>query len=573
MQLRLSVKYVLGFSLCLGLAGLALRAISSPAPSAWQPTQAALNIDLNRPDAYIGTASLARLPRDLLQTPLLKDVLSEDFVDYYEHNPSRLSLAGALRRLAYEKDIDLGDELIASALDRPADVALWRGRDGALRYWLLAVERGGFGRVLQSLAGAALNDSQLHRAGELRFGAETLPLYALDYAPQQTLLLLGHGDRLLVFSDPALLLEANPNYRAPEGEAATVPATRLIAGRAEQIGQWLAADGSLSLRRAFQLPPTSGAGPRLALRADYLAFGYQAFFPALQALQFQFDGQRWQSSALLDAARWPASARSAAPLWQALPAAAALCTMLPIDAAALQPTTDDIAGKPGATQALLASIASPMATCWYPRSQLASPLFAVALKDAASAQQHAALLGQLFGNAIGAREFAYGKAKSYNRFPVQRKTRKDGGQTWQRIVSARYGSHAAKGFYLADSLSADRYYPVTLGVKGRYVYFSPDARLVDDALAVAAGQYPAASDGLAGSDNLWLRFHAGHLAKLLEASAQQSLPADSEPVFHAVAEQRLLPRLKALAGHPAYSARLTIPPGNGGWVALNWQAE
>jgi uncharacterized protein YfaA (DUF2138 family) len=55
-----------------------------------------LNLDLSRPDALIRTDSLSRLPPDLLKLPVARDVLTEDFVDYYERHENRLSLAGTI---------------------------------------------------------------------------------------------------------------------------------------------------------------------------------------------------------------------------------------------------------------------------------------------------------------------------------------------------------------------------------------------------------------------------------------------------------------------------------------------
>ena len=49
----------------------------------------AIALDLARPDALVQTASLADLPRDLLTVPMFRDVLTEDFVTYYEQKIGR----------------------------------------------------------------------------------------------------------------------------------------------------------------------------------------------------------------------------------------------------------------------------------------------------------------------------------------------------------------------------------------------------------------------------------------------------------------------------------------------------
>ena len=136
-----------------------------------------LALDLTRPDALIESDSLAQLPRDLLRMPLLRDVLTEDLVFYYESNADRLGIAGALRRIVYEHELTLRDSLIEELLDQPAEVALWRGRDGKLGHILLRIERGSLARLLQPLAEVAASDTQLSVAGAL---------HAATAAPKRT---------------------------------------------------------------------------------------------------------------------------------------------------------------------------------------------------------------------------------------------------------------------------------------------------------------------------------------------------------------------------------------------------
>ena len=66
-----------------------------------------LMVDLAAPDAVIASASLSKLPRDLLKVPVLRDVLTEDLVFYYEQHEDRLGLAGAVKRIAWEHNLDV----------------------------------------------------------------------------------------------------------------------------------------------------------------------------------------------------------------------------------------------------------------------------------------------------------------------------------------------------------------------------------------------------------------------------------------------------------------------------------
>src|SRR5476651_1246298 len=108
-------------------------------PAAPAPELALEKLGVSRPDALLETASLSQLPKDLLSVPFLRDTLTEDFVFYYETHGDRLGLIGSLRRIIYEHDLKLQDNLIEQLLDQPADIALWRGADGRLKDFLLVI--------------------------------------------------------------------------------------------------------------------------------------------------------------------------------------------------------------------------------------------------------------------------------------------------------------------------------------------------------------------------------------------------------------------------------------------------
>ncbi|QNB00156.1 DUF2138 family protein [Massilia sp. Se16.2.3] len=190
-----------------------------------------LELDLSKPDALILTPSLSTLPRDLLTIPLARDVLREDFVFYYEQGEDRLGLKGSLRRIAYEHELNWGDELIRMVLDQPAEVALWRDADGTLKHYAIAVTRGNLARLLEEAGKVALKDTQLRRAGELAVGADKVPVYALDYGNQRTLLFAARGERMVILSHPGMLygVRAGPHSPLP-GPQSSRMARRTPAG-------------------------------------------------------------------------------------------------------------------------------------------------------------------------------------------------------------------------------------------------------------------------------------------------------------------------------------------------------
>src|SRR5476651_2363339 len=124
-------------------------------PAAPAPELALEKLGVSRPDALLETASLSQLPKDLLSVPFLRDTLTEDFVFYYETHGDRLGLIGSLRRIIYEHDLKLQDNLIEQLFDQPADIALWRGADGRLKDFLLVMDRQPVGLVAVGTGQAA----------------------------------------------------------------------------------------------------------------------------------------------------------------------------------------------------------------------------------------------------------------------------------------------------------------------------------------------------------------------------------------------------------------------------------
>ncbi|MDF7012643.1 DUF2138 domain-containing protein, partial [Escherichia coli] len=133
-------------------------------------------------------------------------VLTEDFVAYYEGNEDRLSVAGALRRLAYEQKLDLAETVLKHVFDEPDRVMLWRGPDDKLRYWVLSMQRNGLAKALEAVATVATSDTQLTKVAD-RLGDSGAPVYALRLSATRSILIASKGDRLIALSEPGMLLD------------------------------------------------------------------------------------------------------------------------------------------------------------------------------------------------------------------------------------------------------------------------------------------------------------------------------------------------------------------------------
>ncbi|MBN3806352.1 DUF2138 domain-containing protein [Paraburkholderia sp. Ac-20336] len=560
------------------VAGIIVQAVWRPFAHRKAAQNNAVVLDIHHPDAVIDSEALSRLPRDIVRVPLLHDVLTQDFVDYYEADPTRLSAEGALRRLAFEHQLDWRDELLRRVFDEPAHVLLWRLPDGRLGNWVMSIHRNGLAKLLQGLGNVAASDAQLSQVAKL---PGDVPVYALKLAVGRTLLFAAKDDRLVVLSAPGLLLDEKGG---------------LIGERADAVSEMLSS-GRDEAARAYRLDSSGDAagdttgdatkGHRIVVSANYLSFGYQAFFSGIDALRFDFapdassngnGATAWKTWALIDPDKLPQKWNSA-DLWRVLPANPAACASLPADwsdaAALLAKVTDG--GAQGAA-ALGDQLAGPAAVCWYAKSTLLAPVFVARVKsqDAAGSVALKTALGKTFGDVIGAYEAkaaADGAAAGYRRLPVTMREQGADVVVWQRPVSARSGTALSSKASFAAQLSAERYFPVTLALAHGYVIFSPDGRLVDDTLAVLDKRYPALADTLAPQrlPRTILTLTPSSAAALIEREAGAALPPDQEAVFRNASRTHLVPKLHALAHYPPVS--LTLPqslPGSAGWVPVEW---
>lgn len=513
--------------------------------------QSALGLDLKRPDALIESASLSRLPKDILAVPLLRDTLTEDFVFYYQDNADRLGLAGSLRRIIYEHDLKLQDSLIDELLDQPAEVAAWRGADGKLKHVLVTLQRGGLARVLEPLAHAALDDTQLSQVGELRVDGDSVPLYSLRYLGERSVLLASHGDKLLVLSSPGMLLDESG---------------KLARAETETLEGLMAGDDPFPER--FGLKARGQEQQRIALGGEFLAFGYQRFLPSFAGLRFEMDDKGWRSYVALnevdDQAKFDFK-----PVWQAMPMGASACVALPVAPGVNARLLDRVGAGKEVTEQLGKRLGTTAGLCWYADSRLHSPLLVAHLDEAASGQMDPAIEG-LFGSVIGAFEpYAEG-----GRFPLESQTR-GAARIWARDVGSNFGQYPASQSANPDALASRGYFHVSLARHGDTLLFSLDDKLVTKGLDTLDKRFPPLGETLPKDALVPAYLAPEGLAKLLERETLDSLPSNDEPVFRNAAEAHLLPKLRALGGHGKYALALpadTQASDPWEWLPLEWRS-
>lgn len=461
-----------------------------------------LQTDLLHPEMLLATRNLAQLPKDVASAPALAGLVDEQLVFHYEEDEARLSLEGTLRRIAYEHDLDLRERFLATLLEAPAEIAWWRAGKGRPQNFVAALERGALAKLTESFAKIALDDRQLKVAATFTADGDKITLYALEYSGGRTLAFAGLGERWVFLSDPGLALDEEGK---PSADAVAVIGD-LLHGR----HPWQAT-----------LPHAADAKHSFVIGWQALTMDYGRFLPALAGLRIDHNGEGWQTSLRLDNTKLPAN-YDAATIWRGVPLGAALCAALPVQWQAATDPLDALLAKDPAIAPTLAALDPIAAVCWHPGSRLAAPLF-VARAGTALPPQASDLIARLAEKSWSA------QAK-----PTDSKT---GERIFEATVPSVHGYRLGK--------DGQRAFNAALAQRDGWIFFSPDRRQVEAALAVAAKRAPALGDepGLKGP--AWLAYDPAKLAQVVRAEVQEALPADEESYFRDIARNQLWPRLEA----------------------------
>jgi hypothetical protein len=111
----------------------------------------------------------------------------------------------------------------------------------------------------------------------------------------------------------------------------------------------------------------------------------------------------------------------------------------------------------------------------------------------------------------------------------------------------------------------------TVAAAGAYVFFSPDAALVDLALDTLGRRHPSAADQMPDSGTTLALLTPRTLAEMTEKEALASLAGPGDASLRAAAQTLLPPRMRALAKYPALRLVLPDKPQNG-WQPAEWRA-
>ncbi|MGB4811351.1 MAG: DUF2138 family protein [Methylophilaceae bacterium] len=581
-------------------------------------------IKLAQPDVWVHSQNFALLPHDLLQVPLLKSLLTEDFVYFYAQDEDWLSLQGAMRRISFEHELNWSDALLKNIADAPADVYMWHDDSHALRYWALSMERDSLTTVAQSLAKIKLAaDQQLHEIGHVNIGGDDVPVLQVSLSASRQMVFAAHNKRMVLLSDALMASHA--------GDALDSQAEMLIKRllsddaktRAEVVSEW---------QVSSQAQPLDTAKQTIMLSNRLFAQGYGAFVPSLRAVRFDYDGKTWASQANVTPTAFDPK------IWTHLPANAAFCASAPIDWAQVQKAIDTTANlkvKPK----LADEFSATGAVCWYAEKDddIAQPLF-VALRQPgknsteslstmfdwlvstnqdylndvrALRKQKQQLELELITNKASLDEVNKEKIsaditgedkKSQESWIEERKksaqaaiekTQTDLSDVTQNMTEAAAKlEEPAKAAKLMETEKAGaftvyaRQLPIhedsnsnpKLAFDEQTVYFSTNEALIKRAISVGQKHYPNLAESakvLSPTKQQFLYVEPKKLASLLQNTAIAALPQEKQQKLRAAYDYHMPARLEALAKQPAFSLMLEKPVSGSGeqWQPLTWHTE
>jgi uncharacterized protein YfaA (DUF2138 family) len=585
-------------------------------------------INLNQPDVWVHSQNFSLLAHDLLQVPLLKSLLTEDFVYFYAQDEDWMSLQGAMRRISFEHDLNWPDSILKNIASAPTDLYMWHDDSHALRYWALSLERDQFTTVAQKLAMLKLTaDKQLHEIAQINIDGDDVPILRVSLSAHRQMVLAAHGKRLVLLSDVSM---------------ASFEGGGLDDGAEQLIKNLLAKDAETRAKVVSEWSIQSKASPQqefqqtIFLSNHFFAQGYGTYVPSVRALRFDYNGKNWLTEANLTPSNFDAN------IWTHLPANAAFCVSLPIDWAEAQKALDD-ADELNIKPNLASEFAASGAACWYAEENddISQPLFVVLRKSekdstdiltalfdwgVATNQDH---LKELFGlyrqkreikDRLASAEFSLEALKKKKFSPKLKKEElvtkkaeleieKKASQAQIKSIRAvleainpiiakekestlapaiiakeKTISHEGNFTILARKLAIDSRSENSpqIAFDKKVVYFSTNQHLIARAIAVGGKHFPNMQEStkiLNPSTQQFLYVNPKKLSVLINNTGHDALPQESQANLRAAFDYHMPARLSALAKHAPFSLVLDKPSvlsdltnkEKSEWKPLTWQ--
>lgn len=494
------------------------------------------------PDAIINTNSLFDLPKDIVAAPVIKDLLTEDFVFYYrEGGADWLSFRGTLARIAYEHNVDWPIKLMNWIMNGPAEVAFWRGPDGKLTNFMAVLDNTAILDFIKTIATVAVVDQQL-----TVIETEGRKVYTLNLASGKKIHLTFEESRIFIFTDLTM----------------KIPDKALVRNFVERTKAFFGMNEDVSIFG----PKLERSNHIITVSSQYLSFGYQSFFSSIKALRFDFKkGEGWSFKTLATDIIKKVDSEN----WKVVPRGAAFCLNLPYD-------VDKVSKIINVEKWLEKSSQSAIA-CWYPESKIYTPVFVLRGKYKEMLGKRPDSLVTIFENTIGVRGVSITSGENegdppiityLQKYPVKLETFQNSQFAISREVGSRYGLYSARE---NDTFGSKRFFRTKLIATPSVLIFSPDDKLADKTLSTVNGLYPSMASSFPQSENnTIIVVSPDSLSKLIKVAILDSLPESQEAIFRTAISRHFFPNLDKFSKTPTQTAKIA---GSGVWKDVQWSSH
>lgn len=482
------------------------------------------------PDIVLITKSLSDLPSDIVKKSFLGKIITKETMFYYEDDPQYLGIEGILRRLSYEHNVELKDNILKYILSMSAEIALWKGTDGKIKDFLFIADEESLNKSILSFY---LKMKQFSSDSTIRtFTYEEKEGYYIKVGKQE-IAIWNHENKLYITN-------LHPKY-FPDGNEEKLK---------EVISKTVGVDNGIGFyKRLYNVDFKDKHS--IILNSEYLSFGYNYFIPSLKAVRLDYKDTNWSIQTLLMGDE-KFKGTSTTDLWKAFPKSMAMCVGLPLDSDRIygiikkykeltfkrlneeeKTTTEKALFSDSEIASLVQNV---VAACWYEKSSIYTPLF---ITKTSAAKDKKLKIKFLFDNFIGALEKKYYQTKITER--VENEI-----TVFSRDISSTYGllkSSKSKEY----RLKFDKFFNAKLAYNDEYIIFSPDGSLVELAISTLKNKNPSVYDELKISNkNLSYLMSPFALSQLFDKFMKKALPKNQESVFRNAVEGHLSSAFKNL---------------------------
>ena len=508
-------------------------------------------IDFTKPDVVVLTESLSALPSDLVKHTMLSKVFRTEQIFVYQEEPTYLEMTGLLRRLAFEQNLSVSEDILKFFLSTEAEVAMWKDDSGRIEDYQLVFPLGSIKKIflnfVTSLADLSYDTQvkveQLNEDKKITINLGSKKIYCL----------LGNQQLLVSTFEPKLSSNEHKKLLSEQ--------TNKLYGKGPADGFYTAVTGR----------ERKDDKHLLYVDARWLTFNYQYFVPYLKGFIASFGKTEWKYFSVVAGKKFTTEI-AVSEIWKMAPRSPAMCFALPVDMERIakmltfkeiQKGADgketEVVNEEFKPEELKAFGISPVGVCWYASSKFLTPVFMMkpsALKDMPMRVKY------LFNKYVGMYE--YEEKDKYQKFPVEEMILKEG-MTLTRQVSSPGGNYPSPDVIPAYKYS--KLFKVKLLLVNQWIAFSADDKLVDEVRQVIEKKSPSLYDEMKQDKELNFIIFPTKISALMLDYIDSVLKNSSDPVFKTTTQKFFHDTTENLKQVHAFGFHLPTDPTKEEW---NW---